>query len=171
MAQSKVDLNWSEAMKMSAEVASDDGPGSPGWRGEGSHTVRFNEEVMEELRANGGKVPGELSAMPLIIITTIGAKSGKPRPVPLAYQNIDGRIVIIASMGGSVRNPPWYHNLVANPEVTVELNDETYQADAVVTEGADRDALFARVCEAIPTFTEYQERTQRTIPVVELKRR
>ncbi len=73
-------------------------------------------------------------------------------------------------MGGSVRNPPWYHNLVKNPEVTVELNGETYQAEAVVTQGADRDELFRRVCENIAQFAEYQERTERTIPVVELKR-
>lgn len=170
MAQSKLDLNYSEIMKMSAEVAADDGPGSSGWKGEGSQTARVNDAVMEALRQNNGKLSGELAELPCIIITTTGAKSGKRRPIPLAYQRIDGRVVIIASMGGSVRNPPWYHNLVANPEVTVELDGETYQARAVVTEAQDRDDLFGKICENIPTFGEYQARTERTIPVVELVR-
>ena len=73
-------------------------------------------------------------------------------------------------MAGNVRNPPWYHNLVKNPEVTVELNGETYQARAIVTEGQDRDDLFRRICENMPVFGEYQQRTKRQIPVVELQR-
>lgn len=171
MAQPKLDLNMSELMKMSSEVAADDGPGSATWKGAGTQTERVNDAVMETLRANGGSVPGELGAIPLIIITTTGAKSGKRRPIPLAYQKIDDRIVIIASMGGSIRNPPWFHNLVAHPEVTVELDGETYEALAIVTEGADRNDLFGRICENLPVFAGYQQRTERTIPVVELKRK
>jgi deazaflavin-dependent oxidoreductase (nitroreductase family) len=170
MATPKIDLNMSELMKMSAEVAADDGPGSSTWNVEGTITQRVNDTVMEALRQNQGKLPGELAEMPCVIITTTGAKSGKPRTVPLAYQSLDDRILIIASMGGSVRNPPWFHNLVQNPEVTVELGGETYQAKAIVTEGADRDGLFGRICTNIPTFAAYQERTERVIPVVELKR-
>ena len=99
-----------------------------------------------------------------------GAKSGKKRAVPLAYHEVDGRLLIIASMGGAKRNPPWYHNLVANPEVLVEKDGETFSANAVVTAGADRDALFKSVCDALPPFAEYQPRTERIIPVIELKR-
>lgn len=170
MTNTKFDLNMAELMKMSDEVASDDGPGSNSWDGEGAHTKRVNNAVMETLRSNNGKLTGELQEMPAIIITTTGAKSGKRRTVPLVYQIFDDRLVITASMGGNVRNPPWFHNLVHNPEVTVELDGETFQARAVVTHDQDRDDLFRRVCENMPTFAGYQERTNRVIPVVELKR-
>jgi len=89
---------------------------------------------------------------------------------PLVYLTIDERLLIIASMGGAPSSPAWFHNLVANPEVTVELGGETFRARAVVTEGSDRDDLFAKVCAKISTFTEYQSRTDRVIPVVELVR-
>lgn len=170
MTQEKLDLNMSELMKMSAQVGEDDGPGSSGWSGEGTVTERVNDAVMEQLRANQGKLTGDLEGLPFIIITTTGAKSGKQRPIPLAYQIVDDRLLVIASMGGSVRNPPWYHNLLKNPEVVVELNGETFRAKAAVTEGQDRDDLFRRVCENMPMFAQYQERTDRVIPVVELKR-
>lgn len=170
MTKAKTDLDWAALLKMSAEVVADDGPGSSGWNGKGSVTESVNDAVMASLRENQGKVPGELEDLPLIIITTTGAKSGKRRPIPLAYQILDDRLLLIASMGGSVRNPPWYHNLVKNPEATVELNGETYQAQAVVTQGQDHDDLFRRICENMPVFGEYQERTARQIPVVELKR-
>jgi deazaflavin-dependent oxidoreductase (nitroreductase family) len=124
---------------------------------------------MENLRNNKGKLTGELQAMPFIIITTKGAKTGKRRTVPLAYQILNDRLLIIASMGGNIRNPPWFYNLVRNPEVTVELSGETFQATAVVTEGQDRDYLFRQICENIPTFAGYQARTKRVIPVVELQ--
>ena len=90
--------------------------------------------------------------------------------MPLAYLDIDDRLLVIASMGGAPRNPPWFYNLVANPEVTVEMNGEEFTARAVVTQGADRDDLFRKVCGIFSAFGEYQERTTRTIPVIELKR-
>ena len=99
---------------------------------------------------------------------TIGAKSGAKRTAPLVYHRIGGRLLIIASMGGGPRSPGWFDNLARNPSVTVELGDETWEGRAVVLSGAERDALFAAVVKAAPTFGRYQERTQRTIPVVEL---
>ena len=163
-------LTWADLNKMSDEVLADDGPGSTGWNEKGTVTERVNEAFIKALRENNGKVPGELEQVPALIITTIGAKSGAKRSVPLAYQEIDGRLLIIASMAGSKRNPPWYHNLVANPEVVVEKDGETFTTQAVVTQGDDRDQLFAQICANFSVFADYQARTERTIPVVELVR-
>ena len=170
MSGADVNLGWSDLLRMGDEVKAENGPGSAGWQFEGSETQRVNDLFMRALRENGGKVPGELSAIPGLILTTIGAKSGEKRSVPLAYQEIDGRLVIIASMAGAPRNPPWFHNLVQNPAVVVEKDGETFNAQAVVTSGADRDYLYAKGAEVLPAFQEYQTRTTRVIPVVELKR-
>lgn len=163
-----MELNFEELAKLTAEVLDPHGPGSPQWQAQGSHTQRMNAELMRALRENGGTVPGELADIPMLIITTVGAKSGQRRAVPLAYQVIDDRLVIIASMGGAAKHPPWFHNLVANPQVTVEKDGTTFSARARVTAGADREQLFRRVCENFPVFAEYQARTERVIPVVEL---
>lgn len=165
-----MDLNFEQLAKLTAEVLDPHGPGSPRWRAQGSHTQRMNAELMRALRENGGKVPGELADIPMLIITTIGARTGQRRAVPLACQVLDSRLVIIASMGGAAKHPPWFHNLVANPQVTVEKDGTTFSARARVTTGADRDALFRRVCENFPVFADYQARTGRVIPVVELLR-
>lgn len=170
MANDNVQLSWADLLKMGDEVKADDGPGSKAWQADGSQTQRVNELFMRALRENNGKVPGELEAIPGLIITTTGAKSGEKRAVPLAYQVIDGRLVIVASMAGANRNPPWFHNLVKHPEVLVEMNGESFKATAVVTAGADRDYLYAKVAEALPAFKDYATRTTRVIPVVELKR-
>ena len=164
-------LGWSGLQQATAELIGENRPGTANWDPDNSVTNRVNEKFMEQFRQNGGKVPGELADVPCLIITTTGAKTGKKRPVPLAYHNYGGRILIIASMGGAKNNPPWYHNLVANPDVVVELGGETYDATAVITEGRDRDACFQSVCEALPVFSEYQGRAGRTIPVIELKRK
>ena len=126
---------------------------------------------MRALRENHGKVPGELEDVPALIITATGAKTGQKRAVPLAYQTVDGRLLIIASMGGAKRNPPWFYNLVKTPEVVVEKDGESFLATAIVTEGDDRNYVFQKICEGIPTFGEYQARTERVIPVVELQRK
>ncbi len=123
------------------------------------------------LRENNGKVPGELEALHALIITTTGVKTGQKRAVPLGYQVVDGRLVIVASMGGAKRNPPWFYNLAKTPEVFVEKDGESFLATAIVTEGDDRNYLFQKICEGIPTFAEYQARTERVIPVVELQRK
>lgn len=165
-----MDLNWEQLNKLTAEVLDPNGPGSPGWQAEGSHTQRVNEELMRALRENAGTVPGELETVPMLIITTTGAKSGQQRAVPLAYQVIDERLLIIASMGGAAKHPPWFHNLVANPRVTVEKDGVTFTERARITEGAERDRLFTTICANFPVFADYQARTQRVIPVVELVR-
>lgn len=170
MANEKIELRWADLLKMGDEVKADDGPGSKHWDPAGSETQRVNELFMQALRENKGKVPGELEAIPGLIITTIGAKTGAKRAVPLAYQVIDGRLVIVASMAGANRNPPWFHNLVKNPEVLVEMNGESFKTTAVVTEGADRTYLYDKVATVLPAFKEYATRTSRVIPVVELKR-
>jgi deazaflavin-dependent oxidoreductase (nitroreductase family) len=170
MNEDDIELNWTELNKVSAEVGSSDGPGSTGWNPEHSQTNRFNEALMNAFRKNNGKVPGELEDVPMLIITTTGAKTGKRRAIPLAYQVIDDRLLIIASMAGADRHPPWFHNLVRHPEVAVEMGGETFTAHAVVTEGEDRDDVFQRICKNFELFADYQARTDRQIPVVELKR-
>ncbi len=170
MANEKIELSWADLLKMGDEVKAEDGPGSKHWQANGSETKRVNDLFMRALRENKGKVPGELEAIPGLIITTIGAKTGEKRAVPLAYQIIDHRLVIVASMAGANRNPPWFHNLVKNPEVLVEMNGESFKTTAVVTQGDDRTYLYNKVAAVLPAFKEYATRTTRTIPVVELKR-
>ncbi len=158
----RMELTMGNLVKMSEEVRSESGPADT--------TKSFNEALIAEFRANGGKLSGELARSRFLLLSTKGAKSAKERISPLAYLSIDERLLIIASMGGAPSSPAWYHNLVANPEVTVEIGADTYQARAAVTEGPDRDDLFAKVCAKISTFAEYQSRTTRVIPVVELIR-
>lgn len=131
----------------------------------------FNQAVITEFHANDGKVGGQFANIPLLLLTTIGAKSGQPRTMPLAY-TVDGdRIIIIASKAGAPTNPDWYYNLLANPTVTVETGHERFQARAVVAEGQERERLYAQTVERMPWFAEYQRKTNRQIPVVILERK
>jgi deazaflavin-dependent oxidoreductase (nitroreductase family) len=130
----------------------------------------FNAGIVEEFRANGGEVGGRFKGRPMLLLTTTGAKSGLPRTAPLVYTMDGDRIVIIASKGGAPTNPDWYHNLVANPEVTVELGTERFQAQARVTEGEERDRLYDAMAEQMSFFAEYQRKTERRIPLVVLER-
>jgi len=98
----------------------------------------FNDGVIAEFRSNGGKVGGYFKGSPMILLTTTGAKSGQARVSPLVYTTDAGRIVIVASNGGSDRHPSWYYNVIANPQTTVEVGNETFQANAVVTDPAER---------------------------------
>jgi len=108
--------------------------------------------------------------MPVLLLTTTGAKSGRALTKPLAY-TIDGdRIVVIASFAGAPKNPPWYHNLVANPVATVELGSERFRVRATVMAGEERQRLFNRQAEQMPIFAEYQKKTSRQIPVIVLRR-
>lgn len=125
-----------------------------------------NAAVIDNLRANGGKH----ESMTLLILTTTGRKSGKPFTTPLAYQRDGERLLIFASNAGGPRHPDWYHNLLANPEVTIEVNGETYRARAITLQGEERDRFYAKQAEASPVFAEYQTRTTRIIPVVALQR-
>lgn len=128
----------------------------------------FNSAIIEEFRANGGRVGGMFEGARLLLLTTTGARTGIRRTVPVAYLPDGGRSLIIASAGGGPRHPAWFHNLRAEPRVTVENGVFTVEADAVVLEGEERDAVFARAVEADPGWAEYQAKTDRTIPVVAL---
>ena len=130
----------------------------------------FQRQVIEEFRANGGRVGGPFKGATLALLTTVGARTGKPRTSPLAYLTIDGRPVVVASAMGADKNPDWYHNIRRNPAVTVETGRDTYEALAAAPAAAARDALFARVVATDPGFGDYQRRTSRPIPVVTLTR-
>jgi len=159
----RIELTLSNLLDgLAGEIRSPEGPGAI--------TRRFNQTLIEAYRASGGRLSGELATSPFLLLTTTGARSGKQRTTPLAYLGIDGRIVIIASKGGAQTHPAWYLNLVAHPEVTVELGEETYPALAVVIEGPERDRLYAAIASRMPAFADYQRRTERRIPVVELRR-
>jgi deazaflavin-dependent oxidoreductase (nitroreductase family) len=106
----------------------------------------------------------------MVLLTTTGAKSGKQTTTPLVYLKEGNRFYIFASMAGAPTNPAWYHNLVANPRVSVEIGAESYEADAQVITGDERDRLFAAQVAVMPGFGEYQAKTTRVIPVVELRR-
>ena len=130
----------------------------------------FNEQLIAEYRANGGQVTGQFAGAPLLLLTTTGAKSGRPRTMPLVYSRDGDRLVVIASKGGAPTNPDWYHNLVANPEVTVELGEETFRARASVPGEPERTRLYDQQAALMPGFAEYQKKTIRRIPVVVLER-
>jgi deazaflavin-dependent oxidoreductase (nitroreductase family) len=130
----------------------------------------WNQAIIAEFRANGGTVGGQFEGAPLLLLTTTGAKSGRRRTSPLMYNTDGDRLLVFASKGGAPTNPDWYHNVRANPTVTVEVGTDTFEATAVVVTGEERDRLFARHAEQYPGFAEYQAKTTRTIPVVALER-
>jgi len=124
---------------------------------------------MQEFYENGGKVGGQFEGVPLLLLHSIGAKSGKERVNPLGYVAAEGRLFIIGSNGGESNYPNWYYNLLAHPEATVEIGTETYEVRAAVLQSAERNALFAGICEVYPVFSMYQEKAQpRVIPIIEL---
>ncbi len=130
----------------------------------------WNRSIIQEFRANGGKVGGMFQNMTLLLLTTTGAKSGQKRVNPVAYQRDGDRMFVFASYAGGPRNPDWYHNLVAHPSVTVEVGTESFEATATPLTGAERDRIYAKQAERHPVFAEYQQKTKRIIPVVELVR-
>ncbi|WP_327262968.1 nitroreductase/quinone reductase family protein [Streptomyces sp. NBC_01232] len=130
----------------------------------------FNHTVIEEFRANAGRVGGPFEGSGLILLTTTGARSGKPHTTPLGFAREGGGLLVVGSAGGADRHPDWYRNLLARPLVQVETGTEEYEAVAVPAEGALRDELFARIVRAEPGYGEYQARTRRVIPVVALQR-
>jgi deazaflavin-dependent oxidoreductase (nitroreductase family) len=131
----------------------------------------WNRPIIEEFRANGGQVGGPYAGVPLLLLTTTGAKSGQQRFNPLAYHADGERLVVIASKAGAPSHPDWYHNLVAHPDVTVEVGTETFEARASVVQGAQRDELYANRVALMPNFAAYQAKVTRTIPVVVLTRK
>jgi deazaflavin-dependent oxidoreductase (nitroreductase family) len=128
----------------------------------------WNARVIEEFRANDGEVGGWFADKDVLILHSTGARSGLERLTPLVYRKEGDRFFIFASKGGSDSHPDWYHNLKANPAVTVEIGAGSASATAVEINGRERDAIFARQASAIGSFAEYQAGTERVIPVFEL---
>jgi deazaflavin-dependent oxidoreductase (nitroreductase family) len=132
----------------------------------------FNAKIIEEFRANEGKVGGPFEGANIVLIHTIGAKSGQERVNPLAYLPDGDRIIIVASAGGADKHPAWYHNIKANPDITVEVGTEKYDATTEpIDSGPERDSIYARVVEMAPGFAEYAANTTRVIPVVAVYRK
>jgi deazaflavin-dependent oxidoreductase (nitroreductase family) len=130
----------------------------------------WNKEIIEEFRANGGQVGGHFAGKTLLLLHTTGAKSGLPRINPLACITDGDRLVIVASRAGATSNPDWYYNLVAHPQVTVEVGSEQFQAKATITVEPERTRLYEKMVQAHPVNAEYQHQTKRTIPVIVLTR-
>ena len=133
-------------------------------------TQAFNKAIIDEFRANKGVVGGQFAGAPLLLLSTTGAKSGLARVNPLVYLVDGDRQIIIASFAGAPTSPPWYHNLLANPEVGVEMGSENFKASAGVLDEPERTELYAKMVEIMPVFSEYQSKTTRVIPVIALTR-
>jgi deazaflavin-dependent oxidoreductase (nitroreductase family) len=132
--------------------------------------TEFNRKVIEDFRANAGKVGGQFAGAPMVLLTTTGAKSGKSYTTPLVYSKDGDRIIVIASKAGAPNNPAWYHNLRAHPTATLEIGAEKFQARAVVTSGAERERLFKQQAAQMSVFNDYQKKTTRQIPVIAFER-
>jgi deazaflavin-dependent oxidoreductase (nitroreductase family) len=129
----------------------------------------WNAKIIEEFRANEGRVGGPFEGFPLLLLHTTGAKSGQERVNPLAYQ-IDGdRFMVFASKAGAPTNPDWYYNVIANPDVTFEMGTQTRRARATVLTGEERDRIWKQQVLNAPTFGEYEKTAGRVIPVVMLE--
>ena len=130
----------------------------------------WNTAIINEFRANNGKVGGRFEGGTLLLLHTTGARSGVERINPLAYMQDGERFIIIASKGGAPTNPDWYYNILANPAVTIEVGSEHFPARATVAEEPERTRLFEQMATQMPGFAEYQRNTSRTIPVIVLER-
>jgi deazaflavin-dependent oxidoreductase (nitroreductase family) len=131
----------------------------------------WNAQVIEEFRANGGTVGGQFEGAPLLIMHTTGARTGQPRLSPVMYLPKDDRWIVFASYAGADVSPAWYYNLKAHPEMEIEVGTETIPVLATEITGPERDALYAEQAELYPGFKEYEEKTDRLIPVVAFTRR
>jgi deazaflavin-dependent oxidoreductase (nitroreductase family) len=129
----------------------------------------WNQGIIQEFRRNGGRV-ASFRAQPLLLLHHRGAKTGIERVNPLAYQELDEGYAVFASRGGAPRNPDWYHNLIANPDVTIEVGDETVEVRARVAEGQERERIWEEQKRRNPGFAAYERKTSRIIPVVVLER-
>lgn len=128
----------------------------------------FNSRIIEEFRENHGRVGGPFEGAPLLLLHSVGAKSGSPRISPVMYLAEGEKYYVFASKAGAPTNPAWYHNLVANPEAKIEVGDDTIDVVAHEVTGSERDAVYGRQATLYPGFAEYETRTARTIPVVAL---
>lgn len=132
--------------------------------------AEYNRRTAAEFRANHGQVTGDFEGRPILLLTTTGARSGRHHLTPLVYADDGDRLIVCAAAGGQANHPAWYHNLVANPTVRVEVGDDDFLTEAVVTTGADRAAVFAERCASSPAFDEYQKKAGREIPIISLPR-
>ena len=130
----------------------------------------YNRELIEAFRANRGKTDGPLAARHLLLLTTIGARSGQARTTPLMYISDGHRLLVLASNFGAPKHPDWYHNLLVHSSVTVEVGSETYRATAATLLGSGREQAWARIVERYPSLAQLQATTRRQIPVVALQR-
>ena len=126
----------------------------------------WNRRIIEEFRANAGKVGGNFAGAPLLLLHTLGARSGHPRVSPLMYQDLGGPVAVFASKAGAPTNPDWYHNLRANPEVSAEIGSETRRFRARVATADERNRIWEKQKRDYPGFAEYEAKTDRDIPVV-----
>jgi deazaflavin-dependent oxidoreductase (nitroreductase family) len=129
--------------------------------------LSYNQTVIEEFRANGGVVT-QLD-FPILLLTTTGARTGQRTTTPLGYGLDRGQVFVVASKGGAPTNPAWFHNLQADPSVTVELGSNVYEARAIVVDGTERDRLYAILSAEAPTLRSYQQNTTRRFPIVVLE--
>jgi len=130
-----------------------------------------NQGVIEEFRSRGGRVGGNFEGAPILLMHTVGAKTGEERVTPVMYLADGERWVVFASKAGAPDSPGWYHNLVAKPDMAIEVGTETIDVRATVASPEERDPLYARQAAAYPQFGEYEKRTSRKIPVVIFTRR
>ena len=129
----------------------------------------FNRKVIDEFRANEGKVGGPFDGNELLLLTTTGAKSGEPRVAPLSLRRIDGKLVVIAGYGGADINPAWVHNLRADPRAHVEIGTESFDVVARELGDAEREAIIPKINATTSAFAEYQAKVTRVIPIFELQ--
>lgn len=130
----------------------------------------FNQALIAEFRANGGKVGRYLPDAQLLLLTTTGARSGRPHTTPLGYRRDEDRLIVIASNNGAPSPPDWYHNLVVHPEATVEVGAGRYRARAITADGAERERLVGWLATEMPFFADHERRAGRRIPIVLLAR-
>ncbi|WP_433468547.1 nitroreductase/quinone reductase family protein [Spirillospora sp. CA-128828] len=130
----------------------------------------WNRQIIEEFRANAGKVGGRFEGADLLLLTSTGARTGDPHTTPLGYMADGERLLVFATNAGLPANPAWYHNVRADPRVTVEVGTETFDGVAIPVKGGERDKLYARRGELVPAYAEYQRKTSRVIPVVAVHR-
>ena len=128
----------------------------------------FNERIIEEFRSNGGKVGGPFEGASMLLLTTTGRRTGRPRTSPLVYTTTEGGWVVAASNAGADEHPQWFLNLQADPHATIEVGDRTVPVEARFAEPEERDRLYAAHAERMPGFAEYERATQRMIPIVVL---
>jgi deazaflavin-dependent oxidoreductase (nitroreductase family) len=132
-------------------------------------TQDWNAQIIEEFRANGGNVGGNFKGAPLLLLHSTGAKSGRERIHPIMYLIVDDTYAVFASKAGAPTNPDWYHNLLAHPDATIEIDSQTKAVRARVATGDERDSIWTKQKELYPGFADYERRTTREIPVVILE--